>query len=129
VVWTRSEAILGITFSVAVLAAVVVFSVIGGSPQQTRTPVDLIGTGHSVSFSKSTITVHDVDGDCSGHADLWWLNETGTTQHVIGIYPNLYGVILPPNGPLIGECDPPGTYTFGLQSSPRAKLVVTVDSD
>ena len=128
--WTRLQVAVGIMFSVVVLGAVVVFSVIGGSSQPSPTRVDLIGTGHSVRFSESAITVDDVDGACPGlHGDWWWLNETSTTQHVVGIHPALYGVILPPDGPVLGQCEPPGTYAFGLQSSPGAKLVVTVDDD
>jgi hypothetical protein len=115
-------------FSVVVLLAVVVFSVIGGSSQQSQPQVDLIGTGHSVRFSESKISVHDDAGNCPGQQDaLYWLNETGTAQQVvqIGGQPFDFGVILPAAAEAIGECEPPGNYVYSLKSSPTARLVVT----
>jgi hypothetical protein len=112
-----------------VLVAVVVIAIIGGSSSQSPAQVDLIGTGHSVRFSESKITVHDADGVCSGeHGNWWWLNETGVSQQVIPIDGNNFGETVPPNQ-LLGVCETVGTYAFGLQSSPGAKLVVTVDND
>ena len=120
---------LGIVSSVVVLVAVVAVSVIGGSSQQSSTQVDLIGTGHSVRFSESKISVHNVPGNCPGGQDaLYWLNETGTTQQVvqIGGQPFDFGVIVPAVPQAIGECEPPGTYIFRLKSSPGAMLTATV---
>ena len=119
--------VLGIMFSALVLVGVVVFSLIGGSSQQSPPEVDLVGTGHSVRFSVSAISVHDLNGTCSGTRGwLYWLNETGSTQQVTSSDGGL-GLILPPTEPgLVGTCqDPPGTYIYSLKSSPAARLVVT----
>jgi hypothetical protein len=117
----------GILFSVTVLAGVVVMLFVGGSSQQSAPLVELVGTGQSVKFSVSAISVHDLNGTCSGtHGWLYWLNETGSTQKVTSNDGGL-GLILPPTEPgLVGSCqDPPGTYIYGLKSNPSARLVVT----
>jgi hypothetical protein len=73
---------LGIAFSVVVLTMVAVFLFVGGSSQQSDPIVDLVGTGHSVRFAESTITLHHVDGVCAEQDLLYWQNETDTTQQV-----------------------------------------------
>ena len=82
---------LGLTFSVVVLAGIILFLFVGGSTQKVPNQVELIGSGHSVRFSQSAITIHDADGACPSNSNrgfLFFLNETGTTQSVIGIDPN-----------------------------------------
>jgi hypothetical protein len=120
-----------LAFSVAVLTTVAVFVFIGGSSQQTEPIVDLLGTGHSVRFSESTITLHNVHGLCSGGQQdpLYWQNETGATQQVDQIDGQpLDDDFTLQSGEGIGECETPGTYTFSLQSNHGAKLVVTVEA-
>ena len=130
----RWRVALGLTLSVGVLAGIILFLFVGGSSQKVPNQVELIGSGHSVRFSESAVTIHDADGACPSHSNrgfLFWLNETDTTQSVIGIDPNPSGggiIGLLPNQS-VGTCNQPGTYDFGVQSSPGARLVVTVDTN
>jgi hypothetical protein len=125
---TRRRAALGITFSLVVLGALIVFSVFGGTSEQSQPRVEVLGTGHSVEFSPTAISVSEANGSCSSQRGVWyWRNDTGTTQQVVQIAgPNPSDVILPVKR-VIGECPRPGTYIFSLTSNPGARLVVTVD--
>jgi hypothetical protein len=124
---------LAIAFSVAVLMATAVFVFVGGSSQGDQSVVDLVGNGHSVMFSESTITIHRVKGGiCSGQqGSVYFQNETDTTQQVVskGEVAQLADTFTLSAGQGIGECIAAGTTTVTLQSNPRAKLSATVEGN
>jgi len=117
---------LGLVFSVVVLVGLGVASLFGGgSSQQAEPLVEIVGTGHSVKFSSPAVSVPDVKGSCAGlGGEADFLNGTSTTQDVVQIGGNI-GLILSP-GQEAGECIASGTYAFGLESSPGARVVFSV---
>jgi hypothetical protein len=82
-----------------------------------------------VTFSESKATVHPAREICPGQDGIYWQNETGTTQQVVEVDGEPIGTgVTIPAGQGAGECKAPGTYTFGLQSNPGTRVIITADS-
>ena len=86
--------------------------------------VNLVGSGSSVNFKPSNLSLMDKNGKCTRAHGGWTItNETAETQLVL--WGHVKVALLPPEtGTAI--CGTPGKYVFKLKSSPNARLTVTV---
>jgi len=119
-----------LVFSLAVLATVAVFLFFGGSSEGSVGVIDLVGAGHSATFSQSEVTIHPGKGEiCPGEDAIYWQNETDSTQQVVEIdgQPVDEDATIPA-GQGLGACEAPGTYIFSLQSNPSARVLITAGS-
>jgi hypothetical protein len=92
--------------------------------QVTPPNVNLVGSGSSVIFTPSQLSLMDMNGKCTRAHGGWTLtNLTPDTQTVL--YGHTKFAPLPPAAH-VDVCGTPGKYVFRLKSSPNAKLTVMV---